>query len=191
MMRPLSLRLAIGGALAVLAGAGDCVAATSGSSSTQGPIPVAGTVVSFCTTGTLGTTTNVFDLGVLTDPRTGLLRNDIAPVSKTLNGAICNSVSTITVTAQAMTAQDFTSDPPAGFSRSVDYTATASGWTTSPAVYVTSQASNPAAHQARNSAFTGPITLTLSNFSTTGGALRLVSDPVYSGAITVTLAAGN
>jgi hypothetical protein len=172
--------------------AGAAAAAGASASASAGPIPVNGTVTTFCSTGALSNDTSVFDLGVLTDPNTGLLRNDVAAVSKTLNGATCNALSTITVAAQPMTAQAFTSEPPQGFSRSVDYTATASGWTVTPAVYMTSAAQNPGASQSRNTPFTGPITLTLSNFSTTGGSnLRLVSDPVYSGAITVTLTAGD
>jgi hypothetical protein len=168
--------------------------AASAASNTGGPasVPVTGNVVTFCTTGVVTNGSTVFDLGVLTDQNTGLLKNNIAPVSKTLSGASCNAISTIQVTATPMTAQDFTNAPPTGFSRSVDYTATASGWTTSPAVYVTSQSSNSADTQSRNSAFAGPITVTLSGFSTTGGSnLILVSDTVYAGAITVTLTAGN
>ena len=176
-------------ALSAAAGA----ASAAGASATAGPssVPVTGNVVTFCTTGALSNDTTVFDLGVLTDPNTGLLKTNIAPVSKTLSGATCNAVSTISVTAQPMTAQSFTSAPPNGFSRSVDYTATASGWTTTPAIFATAQAQNTSANQARNTPFTGQITLTLSGFATTGGSnLRLVSDPNYSGAITVTLAAG-
>ncbi|HWE48083.1 MAG TPA: hypothetical protein VG407_18850 [Caulobacteraceae bacterium] len=177
-------------AAAVSAAAG----AASAASNIAGPVgvPVTGHAVTFCTTGSLTNGTTVFDLGVLTDTTTGELKNNIAPVSKTLNGAICNTASTINVAAQPMTAQSFTIAPPSGFSRSVDYTATASGWTTTPAVYETSQTTNGGATQSRNSAFSGPITVTLSGFSTTGGStLRLVSDPNYLGAIVVTLAAGN
>ncbi|HEY3811688.1 MAG TPA: hypothetical protein VGL66_00560 [Caulobacteraceae bacterium] len=177
---------------ALASGAGATSAAAASATAGPASVPVTGTVVTFCTTGTLTNDTTVFDLGVLTDPNTGLLKNNIAPVSKILNGATCNTVSTITVAASPMTAQDFTTVPPAGFARAIDYTATASGWTTTPAVYVTSQSSNSAANQARNTPFSGQITLTLSSFTTTGGSnLLLVSDPVYSGAITVTLAAGN
>lgn len=176
-------------AAALAAGAGVAQAAN-----TAGPnsVPVTGNAVTFCTTGSLTNDTAVFDLGVLTDTNTGLLKSNIPPVSKTLNGAVCNAVSTISVTATPMTAQAFSDTPPNGFSRSVDYTATASGWTTSPAVFETAQTSNAGASQARNSPFAGPITVTLSDFSTTGGSnLRLVADPNYTGAITVTLAAGN
>ena len=168
--------------------------AASALSNTAGPVsvPVTAHVVTFCTTGTLVNDTTVFDLGVLTDPTTGELKNNIAPVSKTLNGAVCNAASTINVAAQPMTAQSFTIAAPSGFSRSVDYTATASGWTTTPAVYETGLSANAAATQTRPSAFSGQITVTLSDFNTTGGStLRLVADPNYMGAIVVTLAAGN
>ena len=146
-------------------------------------MPVTGNVTTFCTNGVLTTDTTTFDLGSMTDPNTGSLKNSIATFTKTLNGAVCNAASTINVAAQPMTAQSFTSTPPAGFSRSVDYTATASGWTPTPAVYVTSQPQNAAATQSRNAPFSGQIALTLSGFATTGGqTLKLVSDPNYSGA---------
>jgi hypothetical protein len=185
-------RLAIASIAAALAGAaGGAWAADASAVAGPDAVPVTGNVTTFCTNGVLTTDTTTFDLGVLTDPNTGELKNDIASLSKTLSGT-CNALSTITVTAQPMTAQSFTNTPPAGFSRSVDYTATASGWTPTPAVYVTSQPQNAAATQSRNAPFSGQIVVTLSNFTTTGGSsLRLVSDPNYSGAVTVTIAAGN
>jgi len=149
---------------------------------------VIGTVPAMCFGGTLEGDDSVFDLGVLIDTSTGYLRTDLSAPDKVLSGAFCSTRSTIEVTATAMTAQTFTATPPADFSRTVNYIATASGWTVAPAVYDTGSASNPQATQTRATAFTGDITVGLSDFSTGGGSdLRLVADPSYLGAVTVTL----
>lgn len=156
---------------------------------TAGPIPVIGTVPAMCYAGTLGNADGVFDLGVLIDTSTGLLRNDLAAPSKILSGAFCSTKSTITVSATPLVAENNLEAPSSAFSRRVDYVAAASGWTNSPAVFATAQGSNPNAVQQRASAFQGDIAVGIADFSTAGGAsLRLVADPSYRGAVTVTLA---
>jgi hypothetical protein len=153
---------------------------------------VVGNVPPLCSGGTLTGGNTTFDLGVLIDTTTGLLRTDLAAPPKTLTGAFCTARSSITVQATAMAAQNFTAVPPAGFSRTVNYTATASGWTTTPATFTTGATANAGSVQTRDTAFTGPITVSLANFATGGGAaLRLVSDTRYAGTVTVTLAAVN
>lgn len=153
---------------------------------------VTGNVPALCSGGTLGNNQGTFDLGVLINTSTGLLRTDLAAPSRTLAGAFCSAQSTITVNATALVAQNFTATPPSGFSRSVDYTATASGWTTTPASFTTSLANNTAATQSRSTPFSGDIAVAVANFGTTGGnALRLVADTNYRGTVTVTLAAAN
>jgi hypothetical protein len=150
--------------------------------------PVTGNVPALCSGGTLSGGDSVFDLGVLTDTATGFLRTDLSAPDKVLNGAFCSSRSTVEIEATRLEAQNFTGTAPANFSRGVNYTATASGWTTTPASYNTGATSNPAATQARNTAFTGNIAVGISNFSTDGGSnLRLVADPEYHGLVTVTL----
>ena len=150
---------------------------------------VVGNVPAMCVGGTLTGTGATFDMGVLIDINTGLLRNDLASPPKILSGSFCSARSTITVNATPMAAQTFTSTPPAGFSRLVDYTATAAGWTTTPAAYATGAGSNPAAVQTRATAFSGDITVSVGSFSTVGGAnQRLVADTNYQGNVTVTLA---
>lgn len=179
--------LAVAAATIGLLSAGGALGATV--SDVTGSVGIAGTVTPRCSIGSLQGDTNIFDLGVLTDTSTGLLRN-ISPLSKTLVGASCNVQSEITVTATPMLTQDFSGAPPSGFSRSIDYVATATGWTPTPASYNTAAVSNPGAAQSRNTAFAADITVTLSDFSTTGGqTLRLVSDPHYRGDIIVTLTA--
>lgn len=149
---------------------------------------VIGTVPSICVGGSVSEAGGVFDLGVLVDTATGFMRNDLAAPAQILNGSFCSSRSTIAVAATPIVAQTFTAAAPAGFSRSVDYVATASGWTTNPAVFGTSAAANSAASQTRETAFSGPITVGIGSFATTGGsALRLVADTSYLGTVTVTL----
>ncbi|WP_067732984.1 hypothetical protein [Novosphingobium naphthalenivorans] len=150
---------------------------------------VIGSVPALCSGGTLSGN-GTFDLGVLTDTTTGLLRTDLSAPDQVLAGSFCSTRSTIQIVATPMTAQNFTTTPPSGFSRTVNYVATASGWTTVPASFDTSAVSNAAATQSRDTAFTGDITVGLSSFSTSGGsALRLVSDTNYQGSVTVTLTA--
>lgn len=154
-------------------------------------VGVIGTVPAQCFGGTLSGDGS-FDLGVLIDLTTGRLRNDLGAPNEVMVGSFCTSRSTITVNATPLEAQNFTASPPSGFSRRVHYAATASGWTTTPAIYSTAAAANSAATQSRNSAFTGDITVAISDFSTDGGdTLRLVGDESYRGVVTVTLAAVN
>lgn len=163
--------------------------AQASDTATTGPIPVRGNVPALCSGGTLGGGATAFDVGVLVDTSTGFLLPNLSAPPKTLTGAFCSSKSAITIVATPMTAQNFTATAPAGFSRTVNYNATAAGWTTSPAVFATGAASNPNATQQRATAFTGDIVVSVGNFTTGGGdALRMVADTAYLGTVTVTLA---
>ncbi|WP_236643601.1 hypothetical protein [Flavisphingopyxis soli] len=151
---------------------------------------VIGNVPALCAGGTIDGANATFDLGVLVDTSTGFLRTDLSAPAKTISGSFCSIRSTIRVDATPIAAQTFTAAPPAGFARTVDFTATASGWTTTPARYATGSATHPDATQTRSTAFTGDISVALSQFATGGGAtLRLVADPTYLGTVTVTLTA--
>lgn len=153
---------------------------------------VVGTVPALCSIGTPDNSGGIFNMGVLVDTTTGLLRTDLTAPDKKLSGAFCSARSTIVVNATPMQAQSFTGTPPSGFASAVNYTATASGWTTTAASFQTASASNPAATQTRASAFTGDITVGVSSFATAGGAtLRPVADNQYLGQVTVTLTAAN
>ena len=154
-------------------------------------VNIVGTAPAMCFAGTLSGSGN-YDLGVLIDTTTGQLRNDLSAPAQLLVGSFCTGRSTITVAATPLEAQNFTAAAPSGFSRQVDYTATASGWTVTPASYTTSAASNPAATQTRPTAFSGDVTVAISGFATTGGQnLRLIADNSYRGVVTVTIAAVN
>lgn len=154
-------------------------------------VGIIGTVPAQCYGGTLSGDGS-FDLGVLIDLTNGRLRNDLNAPSELMVGSFCTSRSTITVNATPLEAQNFVTTPPSGFSRRVHYSATASGWTITPASFNTAAGANAAATQSRDSAFTGDITVAISDFSTDGGeTLRLVGDESYRGVVTVTLAAVN
>lgn len=149
---------------------------------------VVGTVPSICVGGSVSESGGIFDLGVLTNTSTGLLRSDLSAPVQVLSGSFCSSRSTIAIAATPLAAQNFAGPTPSGFSRSVDYVATASGWTEAPAVFGTANATNAAALQTRDTAFSGTITVSLSDFATSGGsALRMIADEDYRGEVTVTL----
>lgn len=161
-----------------------------GSATDTEQFQVIGTVPALCSVGIPDNSGGVFDMGVLVDTTTGLLRTDLAAPDKLLSGAFCSARSTIVIGATPMQALNFAGTPPAGFSSAVDYTATARGWTVTPATFNTAASTNPGATQVRASAFTGDIAVGVSNFVTAGGAsLRPVADDEYLGEITVTLSA--
>lgn len=154
-------------------------------------VPVTGTVPSVCHGGTLSGG-GAFDLGILADSSSGLLRTDLSAPPKTLTGAFCSTRSRIAVEATPLVAQNAPGAPPSGFSHTVNYRAVASGWTDTPASFGTADASHASAVQERGTAFQGDIALSIDSFTTGGGAaLRLVADPAYRGAITVTLSVVN
>lgn len=158
------------------------------SASDSADFAVVGNVPAICVGGSVTEAGGIFDLGILVDTTTGLLRSDLSAPSQVLSGSFCSSRSSIAVTATPVVAQTFTATAPTGFSRSVDFTATAAGWTTIPASFSTASANNPAAIQQRTTAFSGPITVGIADFATTGGSgLRLVADTSYRGTVTVTL----
>lgn len=189
-MRNLQRLTALSAVAIAIAWSGTAAAQEGGGSDTDTKdFAVVGNVPAMCVGGTLAGTGATFDMGVLIDLNTGLLRTDLASPPKLLSGSFCSARSTITVNATPMAAQTFTTTPPAGFSRVVNYTATAAGWTTTPASFVTGAGSNPAAVQTRATAFSGDITVSVGSFSTDGGATqRLVADTNYQGNVTVTLA---
>lgn len=174
--------------LATLLAAAGATAASAQTTATQGPIPITGTVPALCSAGINTSGSGVFEVGVLTDVTTGLLREDLSAPPKVLTGAFCSARSNITVSATPMlSVNNLLLDE--GFSRTVNFTATASGWTTTPASFTTGAATNPGATQLRPTPFQGNITVSIGDFSTGGGStLRLIADPAYQGSVTVTLA---
>jgi hypothetical protein len=173
---------------AALLAAGGATAASAQTTASRGPIPINGNVPALCTAGTNTSGSGAFNVGILTDPSTGLLRNDLSAPPKVLAGAFCSAQSNITISATPLVSVE-NLVAIGGFSRTVNFTATASGWTTTPATFTTGASSNPGATQLRPTPFQGDITVSIGGFSTGGGnLLRLVSDPAYLGSVTVTLA---
>lgn len=180
------MKTVIAAAVLALLGA---VPALAQSTATAGPLPVTGNVPALCSAGTVTGGNSVFGLGVMIDTSTGFMLNTLSAPNKIVSGSFCNFRSTLTVTATPMTAQSSTGTPPAGFANAVNFTATASGWTPTQASTTTGAANNPAATQSRTTPFSGDISIGVSGFTPVGGTgLRLVSDPAYSGTVTVTLA---
>lgn len=154
-------------------------------------VNIIGTAPAMCFAGTLSGSGS-YDLGVLINLSNGQLRSDLSAPPQVLVGSFCTGRSTITIAATPLEAQNFTAAAPGGFSRRVDYTATASGWTVTPAAFNTAAAANPSATQDRPTSFSGDVTVAISNFATSGGqSLRLVADGSYRGVVTVTIAAVN
>lgn len=171
-----------------LAGAAAPLSAQSATDSEE--FRVIGNVPALCAGGTVTGGNSTIDLGVLTNTATGRLRSDLVAPEKVITGSFCSARSTIRIQATPMQAQNFTATPPAGFSRTVNYVATATGWTTTPAVFSTAQTTNANATQGRGTAFAGDIVIALNGFSTGGGeTLRLIADDSYVGTVIVTLSA--
>ena len=156
---------------------------------TTGPLPVTGNVPPLCAFGAIDGTNGRFDLGVLINTSTGLLRTDLAPPTRTITGSWCNSRSSINVSGILMTAQGFNTAPPTGFSTGVDFQANATNWTSAPAVFSTGiPTAQTGATQVQTSPNASNIVLALSSFATRGGTtLRPVADPSYAGSVTLTL----
>lgn len=158
---------------------------------TSQPFEVTGNVPGLCSIGSLGTDDGIFALGTLIDLSNGRLRNDLAAPLKVLADAFCTSRSSIKIEAMPLESQN-SDDAPEGFARSVNFTATASGWTETAASYDIAATTNPAATQARTSAFQGDISVAIDNFRTQGGDnLLLIADPSYLGSVVVTLTASD
>jgi hypothetical protein len=175
--------------LAISAPAG---AQVLGLTATTSPIPVIGSVPTFCTGGTVSGTDGVFNVGVLIDQTTGFLRTDLAAPPKTVAGAFCNAASSITIGATRMIPTSFSGAAPTGFTAGVDYIATATGWTPGAATTATSLSSNPGAVQQRPTPGGNNILVAVSGFSAMGGnTLRPVADPLYRGQVVLTLAVVN
>jgi hypothetical protein len=151
--------------------------------------PVTGFVTRLCSIGAVTGGNGTYALGSLIDPTTGLLSSALSAPAKIVTGSWCNAPSTISVGATQLTATGFTGTAPAGFTSAVDFTASASGWSTTPASFTTSAAANAAATQPASSATSGAITVGIGSFAARGGAnLRPVAANAYSGQVVLTLA---
>lgn len=133
------------------------------------------------------------DLGQLSassGPRTGRIAV-IAPRTITLPASYCNFAgSVVSVRATALTSSD-TSAPQPGFSRAVNYTATATNWASGGSTATTAALANGTVPTASGAGATQPlpkvadISLTLSSFTAPGDLILVAGN--YSGTVVVTL----
>lgn len=167
------------------------VAFAQASDTDEGNVSIDGTVAPLCI---LGDPTPVpVDLGQMAQT-SGAQVGHIATIANqqvTLPDSFCNFAgSEVTVDASALLTTDPTT-PPAGFSRAVNFTATASGWASTNAAATTAALADGSTPNASGTGSTQPlpkladIQVELSNFTTPGDVLLVSGD--YSGTVTVTL----
>ncbi len=152
-------------------------------------IVVNGTVAARCRVGEIEGGGDTFDMGVLIDTSTGLLRRDLDAPDKVVTGSFCNTQSTLTVRALPMAPEDVTFLSSDAFTRRIDFIATASGWTQTPARFETAGGETQgAAAQIQPNPTDVDLILSLSDFTANGGAdRRPVASDDYVGQVTLTL----
>ncbi|MGV3512408.1 MAG: hypothetical protein ACO1OX_10440 [Novosphingobium sp.] len=177
--------------LPLLGIAGGANAQEAPSTTATGQVAVSGSVSRLCILGEPSRA--VVDLGQMVQT-SGALVGRIAALanqSVTLPGSFCNFAgSAIGVEASALLG-DAGNTPPSGFSRAVNYTATASGWGASGTAATTNAAADGSAPEASASGSIQPepklgdIDVTLSTFTAPQNALLVAGN--YSGRVTITL----
>ena len=133
---------------------------------------------------------NLGQISASSGARTGKI-DTIAPRTITLPASFCNFAgSVVTVTTTALTSSD-TTTPPAGFTRAVNYTATASGWASGNSAATSNALRDGTSPSATGVGATQPlpkiadIAVTLSSFTTPGDLILVAGN--YSGNVVVTL----
>ena len=157
----------------------------------EGNVGLDGRVAPVCILGDPNpATVNLGQLSASSGPRTGRVAT-IANRTVLLPGSFCNFAgSVVTVQATALLVND-PAPPQAGFTRAVNYTATASGWSggasaaTSAALRDGSNASTTGTGSIQPLPSMADITLTLSNFTTPGDGFLVAGN--YSGTVVITL----
>lgn len=166
-------------------------AAAMAQTTETGTVAVEGSVRPVCILGDPNPA--LVDLGQLS-ASSGIRTGRIAVIptqTVTLPGSYCNFAgSVVTVTATALTSDD-TSSPQAGFSRAVNYTASASNWASGASSANTAALRDGSSPTANGTGATQPlpkvadITLTLSAFTAPGDLILVAGN--YSGTVVVTL----
>lgn len=150
----------------------------------QGTVEIQGSVAERCLFTTPSATIDLDELALGgTDTNAGKLdASQVNGRSETLVGWCNATASTMTVQASPLLNVDFTSTPPSGFDRRVDFTATA----TANSVDATDSSTTPLAGTPQTvNIFTGDVVVELSAAATPGGGLLVAGD--YEGEVTVTL----
>ncbi len=154
---------------------------------------VTGQVGSSCS---LGTNSAPLTLAT-TVPTNGKLDTNLNGKTFTLTNAICSAPSSIIVRSTVLRRAPPNPSVPNGQSQAANFTATATGWSSTPATVTTAETSPlgstttySGTARSQNTAKTGTITVTFSNFTTVtgpnGNGTKLV-DGSYSATITVSL----
>lgn len=158
-------------------------------------LTVSGSVTQACSLSAVsGNGTFTVGGGNLIDAATGALASGLTTDGQQqITGSWCNGSSKITITANPLVQTGFVGTPPSSFTKSVNYTATASGW--GPDLSVTTTADNTGANPTSNNAsqtVTSPtestIDVNLSNFTAPGGATQKLVAGNYTGSVVITLA---
>ncbi len=165
--------------------------AAAQSNTATGTVAIDGQVRSVCILGDPNPAlVNLGQISASSGPRTGKI-DAIAPRTVTLPASFCNFAgSVLRVTTTAMTSSDTTSPQP-GFTRAVNYTATASGWAIGTAAATSNALRDGTSPTATGTGATQPlpkiadIAVTLSNFTTPGDLILVAGN--YSGNVVVTL----
>lgn len=156
-----------------------------------GTVAVEGQVRPVCILGNPNpAVVNLGQLSASSGPRTG--RIAVLPAQTvTLPASYCNFAgSVVTVRATALTSSD-TSAPQPGFSRAVNYTATATNWASGGSIATSAALRDGSTATANGTGATQPlprvadITLTLSSFTAPGDLILVAGN--YSGTVVVTL----
>ena len=157
----------------------------------DGNVSINGTVSRLCVLG--APNPSAVDVGILIATsglrvgRSGVIANQ----SVALPVSFCNYPGTmLTLTANALLASDAT-PPISGFARSVNFTATANGWATGPAVATTSASASGATPAAtatggiQGAPKIADVNIVLSNFSVPGDSYLVAGN--YAGSVVITL----
>lgn len=161
------------------------------SDTASGQVAVTGSVARLCILGEPSRA--VVDLGQMVQTSgTSIGRiAALATQSVSLPGSFCNFAGSVLGVSATALLGDSTIAPPAGFSRAVNYTATATGWGNSGTAATTNAAADGASPDSAATGSTQPspklgdIEVALSSFSAPQNALLVAGN--YSGLVTVTL----
>ena len=154
---------------------------------------VTGQVASICSLGSNNAPITIST----TIAANGKLDSSLNNKSWTISNVMCSGPSSIRVSAKALRRNPANASVPNGQSQTANFTATASGWSLTPASITTGEtlpigtgATYTSPAQTQNSAKAGNITVTVINFTSVvgsnGNGSKLVDGP-YSATITVSL----
>ncbi|HEY1750671.1 MAG TPA: hypothetical protein VGG29_05375 [Caulobacteraceae bacterium] len=174
-----------------LPGAALATPASEGPAPTTAAFSLSGAAPKACGLGTAGQST--LDIGEMVDASTGELAAISNPPSTSITGSWCNTASTVSVVATPLVAQSFAGQPPTGFTKAVNYTATVSAWSTNAAAFATNgneagvQRDTTPGSQPQPAPTATTIDVAVGSFAAPAASDFLVADTDYSGAITITL----